>query len=248
MSGRDRLEALLIEVGGDVRFPETPEIVDGVLADLADGRPVTFRFRRLRVVLVGLAVVVTTVVAIPGPRRAIAELFGIGGVAITTVTELPPVDVTGDFTGDRVTLQAAQGDAGFTLLVPDGYRDPTVVYLDEEVPGGLVTLAYQPGTGTYGLVITQMLGSLDRPLLEKVVAPDTTVTPVSVGGDDGYWIEGDPHLLLVFDRDGRDYVDDPRLAGNTLLFVRDGVTIRIESGLDLEDTMEIAAGLEAYAP
>jgi hypothetical protein len=238
---------MLTEVGQDLWFPDTPDIGDQILVGLRDRRSVSKRLHRLRVAIVAAVVVVAAVVAIPGPRRAIADLFGIGGVAITTVAELPAVAVTGDLPGDPVTLQDAEERTGFTMLVP-GYGEPAEVYLDEAVPGGLVSLTYGPTDDGYRLVITQMAGSLDRPLLEKVVGADTTVTPVTVGEDDGYWIEGEPHLLLVFDQEGKDYADDPRLAGNTLLFSRDGVTIRIESGLDLEGALAIATDLSPYGP
>lgn len=248
MSDRDLLEVLLVEVGAEVVFPETPAMVDDVLAGINRRRPVSNRPRQLRVAIVALVVILAAVLAMPGPRRAVAGLLGIGGVAITTVPELPPVAVASDFTGDPVSLDSAQTATGFTLLVPVGYGDPAGVYLDDEIPGGLATLAYQPGDDSYGLVITQMAGSLDTPLLEKVVGPDTTITTVRIGDGAGYWLEGEPHLVLVFDRDGRDYVDDPRLAGNTLLYVRDGITIRIESALDLEDAFTLASSLAPYDP
>lgn len=237
-----RLDALLVEVGGDVAFPPTPPMVDEVLAALADRRP-SHLARRLRIAIAVAAVVILAVVALPGPRRALAELFGLGGVAITTTPELSPAPAAGELTGRAVTPEAAQAAAAFTVLSPEGYGDPAVVRFDDGIPGGLVTLAFEAGQGGYGLVITQMLGSVEAPLLEKVVGPDTTVTRVSVGEAGGYWIQGEPHLVIVLDRDGRDRADEPRLVGNTLLFVRDGVTIRVESALDLDGALAVAGSL-----
>lgn len=234
------LESMLIDLGSDVLFPDAPPVVDDVLARLARPSPLWAPRRRLRVAIVAAVVIITTLIALPGPRKAIADLFGLGGVTITTGIELPPVPIASDFAGDEVTLPAARAAADFTVVVASEYGDPAAVFLQDHVPGGLVTLAYEPGDNSYGLVITEMLGTLDRPLLEKVAGPDTTITPVEVAGHNGYWIQGAPHLLLVLDQNGRDRVDRPRLVGNTLLYERGDLTIRIESALDLAEALAIA--------
>ena len=64
-------------------------------------------------------------------------------------------------------------------------------------------------------------------------------------GGEGFWIEGDPHVLLLFDREGTVIEHSARLAGNTLLFVRDGVTVRVEGGFGLEEALQVAAELSA---
>ena len=74
-------------------------------------------------------------------------------------------------------------------------------------------------------------------------APDIAITQVVVGGTDGFWIEGDPHVVVLLDDDGTVIQDEARLAGSTLLFGRNGVTIRIEGDLDLGQALEIAARL-----
>ena len=67
---------------------------------------------------------------------------------------------------------------------------------------------------------------------------------MTVRGEDGFWIEGDPHVVVLFDRDGQFIEDSARLAGNTLLFVRDGVTVRIEGALELDQALDVAAHLQ----
>jgi hypothetical protein len=136
----------------------------------------------------------------------------------------------------------------FTLLLPVGYGDPSEVFLEQSVPGGLVTLTYDPGPGSYGLVITEMAGSVNSALLDKIIGPGTTVTSVDVGGEPGFWIEGQPHALFLLDENGEIREDRTRLVGNTLLFTRDGITVRVESALDLAGALDIAEALEPIEP
>jgi hypothetical protein len=147
-----------------------------------------------------------------------------------------------------VALSAAQSKVDFTLLLPVGYGDPSQVFIDQSVPGGLITLTYGPGPGTYGLVITEMVGSVNSALLDKIIGPGTTIMSVDVGGEPGFWIEGQPHALFLLDEHGEIREDRTRLVGNTLLFTRDGITVRIESALDLPGALDIAESLEPRDP
>lgn len=244
---RDTLETMLVGLGSEVSLPETPPITEEVLRRLPNGLPIRAARRRPRVVAVTAVIVIATVVLLPGPRKAIAQLLGLGGVTITTTIELPQVPTTGGFVGNQVTLDNAMAEAAFRVLIPEGYGDPEAVFFDESVFGGMVTLAYRRGEDSYGLVVTEMLGSVDRPLLGKLLGPDATASRVDVGGSVGYWIEG-PHLLIVIDEDGNDRSDEPRLVGNTLLYVLGDVTVRIESGLDLSHSLKIADTLQTYEP
>ena len=78
--------------------------------------------------------------------------------------------------------------------------------------------------------------------MPKSVLATSLVEPVDVDGDEGYWIVGE-HVLTYLDDAGAPREIPPRLVGNTLLFERDGVTIRIEIGGNLEDAMAVAGSL-----
>lgn len=240
---RTGLESLLVEARDSVVFPETPDVVDAVLRRLGEDRSTPVMRRRWLEVAAVAAVIVAVALALPAPRRALAGLFGLGGVEVTFVSELPQVATASEPPGDVVSLERARDEVGFEILLPQGYGEPESVHLDATIPGGLITMTFQAGPDGYGLVITEMLGSVHVPILRKVVGPDVTVAPVDVGGDEGYWIEGQPHQLAVLDTQRRDRVDLPRLVGNTLLFVRDGTTIRIESGAGLPAALDVAAAL-----
>jgi hypothetical protein len=99
------------------------------------------------------------------------------------------------------------------------------------------------GTGI-GLLVQSIEGTLVREQVEKlVVEVDAVVTAVTVGGEDGYWIDGPPHLLRFLGPDGAERAEATRLVGDTLVWERDGVLYRIESGLGRDATIAIAESI-----
>ena len=94
-----------------------------------------------------------------------------------------------------------------------------------------------------GVLLTEMPGSTDRAAIEKHLGPDTTLETVMVGDTMAYWIAGGQHELQYLDRDGRVRPDTTRLAANTLLWEADGVTYRLETGLDLDAAIDLASQL-----
>ena len=72
------LSQQLIELGPRVSFPDPPDLAGVVLADprLRQTRPPV---RIHRAVAVALVAVLVVVLALPGPRAAIASLLGLGG-------------------------------------------------------------------------------------------------------------------------------------------------------------------------
>ena len=61
---------------------------------------------------------------------------------------------------------------------------------------------------------------------------------VQVGGSDGYWFST-PHELVIEDSSGTERV--VRVAGPTLVWVYDGLTLRLEGVRDKARAAEIAA-------
>jgi hypothetical protein len=66
------------------------------------------------------------------------------------------------------------------------------------------------------------------------------VEPVTVDGREGVWLEGGPHTVTFLDEDGEPVVDHTRLAGNTLIWERGSLTLRLESELTKEEAVRIA--------
>jgi hypothetical protein len=66
---------------------------------------------------------------------------------------------------------------------------------------------------------------------------------VAVGDGRGFWIEGDAHVFVYRDAAGEIRSDEYRLAGNVLLWEREGLTFRLESALGKEQALRIADGV-----
>ena len=77
--------------------------------------------------------------------------------------------------------------------------------------------------------------------------PGTTIEPVTVDGAAGYWLGNGVHEFFYLDTQGNPQPDTARLAANTLLWERDGVTYRLESALDRDAALALARGTHTGA-
>jgi RNA polymerase sigma factor (sigma-70 family) len=196
--------------------------------------------------LVILALLASGVLAWPEARQAIADRLGLRGVSITHLPAAPsPVVVpTSLGLGEAVTAEVAAERLGRELLVPSALGPPDAVY----ATAGEVWLGYAPRadlphvsqTPGLGLLLTEFgRGAFQREFLAKGLPPATQISDVTVGDRRGVWISGAPH---VFFRTSANQVETapPRLAGNTLLWEQEGMTLRIESALGRDDALRIA--------
>jgi hypothetical protein len=228
------LERQLRELGGEIAYPRTPNIARAVRARI---RPQP-AWRRWRVVLAAAAVVLIAVagaVAInPDARRTVAGYLGLPGFQIRKVQVLPSPS---PFHGTRaVTLAEARRLASFTVLTPGSPEQIRAVAIDEAPPGGEVELDLAAGA-----IVTQVRGGVDPNFFGKMIGPDGKVTEVTVGGSTGYWFSGGPHIFFYTDANGSFRNDDLRLAGDTLVFERKGVLVRIEGAKNEADALRIAS-------
>jgi hypothetical protein len=207
--------------------------------------------RRLSVAVV-IAVIVVGVVVVGaafGVHDAVADWLGIGAVEIENVPL--PDDLSGRLDlGDPVSLEDAQRDASVEVLVPAALGEPDLVLLDDV---GQVSLVYglpvgadaDPAAGAgIGTLVTFLDGDFGPYLTKMVDSRITDITPVEVAGAEGLWLEGGPHVVARTGPTGNDIVSEGRLAANTLLWIRNGATIRIETPADLATTLTIAESLE----
>jgi hypothetical protein len=218
------LELALQRLGGELAYPETPELVGTVRRRLAEGRrPFAWR-RPLVVALAVLLVGVAAVMAVPQARSQILDWFGIGSVTIRYVDELPTVEKRrADLgLGDQVSLERARELSAFGIRVPtrEGLEDPDVYRGDFGQVSFLYGSEEEPR-----LLIMQLLGTGS---LGKLLQMETDVERVKVGRAEGAWLEGGEHVVY-FPNIGP---ESQRLAGNVLLLERqDGVTVRIEADI-----------------
>ncbi len=261
----EALDRALRDLGADLAYPPTPDLARRVRGRLAAGpagprrfwavpRPAPRRFALAALLLLLLGAALAALA--PGVRTAVADRLGVRGIAITYATPAPaatPAPVgTAYSLGQPLSLAEARARVSFPILLPSlpDLGAPDEVYVGEPPAGGQVALVYRarPGlppaaeTGP-GLLLTQFRGGVEPAFVKKFIEPGTRLEGVSVAGAQGYWIEGRPHLFTYRDAGGRVGEERIRLAGNTLLWERGGVTFRLESALSRDEALRIAASL-----
>jgi hypothetical protein len=248
------LDAALRDAGRHLDWPPTPDMAPGVRLQVERGaevvtlprRPV----RRAAVVMAAaLLVVLGGAVALsPALRAAMLRFFSLPGVRIEVQKSpgpTPPAVEDEPFLGRQVSLAEARREVGFPVGTPAALGEPDEVYLLGGGERALVTLAYRdapgipvdPETG-YAVLLTQLAGRPSENLIKKTDL-QTTVVAVTVNGEQGYFVEGE-HLVYVRAPGVEPIADEPRIAGNTLLWARGPVTLRLEADLPLDRALDIA--------
>jgi hypothetical protein len=243
------LELALVQLGRELDVPPPPELASRVRARL-DQAPATrtmlSRRRGLVLALAVLAVAIGAVLAVPGTRAAILEFFHLRGVTIQRVEELPTVPLQREFDelflGDRVTLAEARDRADFDVVVPETLGEPDAVFFQDNPPGGMVSLVYGTPEQPRAL-FTQFRGKVDEVIYKKVAA-GTHIAALQIEGRSGFFLSGDPHEFSYFDRTGEYRQEIVRLAGNTLLWERGALTLRLEADINREEAVEIARSVQ----
>ena len=218
-------------------------------------------WRRLAVAgLVAVLLAAAVLVASPGTREAVARRLGLRGVGVEIGGPPPPTVTTTSGRrlelglGERVTLEEARRRVSWPVLIPTsgGLERPDAVFVDEAVPtGGRVDLVYgvRPGLPAspftdVGLLITQFQGQPTPEFLKKVTQLGM-VEEVTVGGEPGYWFSGEPHFFTYLDAAGNFREEQTRLAGNTLIWQRGDLTLRLEGELPKEEAIRIAESMRS---
>jgi hypothetical protein len=236
------LELALRRLGAELDWPDTPDLTTAVRGRLDAPPEPRFRRRTLAIALAVLVVAVGAVMAVPPARTAILDWLGFGGVEIRRVSELPNVPSEGRLVlGERVSLERARALAGHPVLVPDeeGYERPDAVYADPSAPGQPVALVYGPLARPRLLVLEFRAA----PLIEKALLGETRVEQIRVDGARGLWIEGPRHEFFYRTLEQEAMRDTQRLAGNTLLWTRGPLTLRIEGDLSKAEAIRIAESM-----
>jgi hypothetical protein len=123
------------------------------------------------------------------------------------------------------------------------------VYFTGRVAGGAVSLVYvaraglPASTAGTGALLTE-LGGDPISLVKKLLTGPTRLESVEIAGEPGFWIRG-RHTIGLLDAQGRPVEQRPRLAGNTLVWLRrlpDGrpLTYRLETALDKAGALALA--------
>lgn len=237
MSGLEpRLRALAVV------WAETPELAVAVerrlAASRAPRRPRWTSRRSLAVALAVLAVALAAALAVPGARSALLRFFHLEGVTVEVVDSLPAVrpSTSLDLLGERVSLGEARRRAGFELVQPARFGSPDEVRVG---PWGMVSFVYR-GPGGVRVVLSQFEGQVEPIFLKKVVAGGTRVENVTVGGEPGLFLSGEPHFFLYVSPDGVEHSEPVYLARDVLLWQRGPLTLRLEGQLTPARALELA--------
>jgi hypothetical protein len=250
------LVSALRDLGRHLAWPPTPDFVPAVRWGMGRGGGVLSVRRPVRRAVVlaaaALLVVLGGMVALSsGIRAALLRVIVLPGVRIEVVDTRPaspraaPSPSDGTSLGRRLSLADARLEVTFPVILPTALGRPDDVFVRGEGDRALVTLAYRRVLGVpvdeqtgYAALLTQLRGRATEALVKKVTV-EASVTEVVVGGEPGYFVAG-PHEVYV-NRPGLGIVADrPRLAGNTLLWTHDGVTLRLEADVALDVAVELA--------
>jgi hypothetical protein len=224
MSERE-LERSLTLLAGELDWPPTPSFE---LRLEPRPRPRTVR-RPLALACALLVLAFGIAFAVPPARTAILRFLHLGGVTIERVEQLPPAQERSlrKALGLRVTPAEARVRLGFRPLLPP---QPPQLYARDRT---LSLLLDRPRVA----LLTEVQSSVDVGLLvKKVAAAATRIEPVSIDGARGYWLSGARHVLFVPGL-------PPRYAGNTLLWQRGDVTLRLEGNLTKAEALALARAI-----
>jgi hypothetical protein len=208
-----------------------------------------------RVAVAGVAIVVTATAVLtfsPASREAIADWLGIRGVDIERRVTPPSNLGTNLKLGLRTSLADARRQIAFEVLLPPRreFGPPDEVYVGTTPSGGSISLVYRSGPDlppaaptNVGLLLTEFRAQIDEGFINKIVVNGGQLDEVSINGEPGYWFAGEPHAVGFADDRGREFGDSSRLAGNTLIWERGPLTLRLESALSKAEAVRIARAL-----
>ncbi len=253
------LERKLSDLGTTIQVPPAPDLVAAVRSRIESqtGRRRFPPARRLAFVAAVLLIAVMGGVALfsSSAREAVADWLGIRGIDIVEDGSVPKHTGTSLSLGRKSSLGGAREVVPFEIALPaaPGLGRPDEVYVAQTAYGGRsVSLVYRAEGGLppaaetrVGLLITQFEAGLEDDLMQKVRTAGVEVEPVRIGASPAYWISGKPHFVFLLDPGGGVIEDRTRLAGDTLLWERARVSIRLESGLGKGRALRIARSMRA---
>jgi hypothetical protein len=190
-----------------------------------------------------VVVIAGAALAVPGSRSAIAEFFGIEGSRIerlpapppgATATPLPRAeDIRGVAT--PLTLSDVPAFGGVDPALPDGYGEPSAIYgFDFAIQ--FIVLQYPE--------FDLWEGRPDGATVEKGLPEGTLLEDTTVNGVPARWVSEGSHVVRFVDDTGAVVAGSQRTVDrNTLIWRTEYAFYRIETGLPLEDALEIAESL-----
>lgn len=230
------LELRLAALAEAVEYPPTPDLATAVERSLRP-RPAVRRPSRRRVLAIALAVALAVAAGVlafsPGARSAFLELFRLQGATVTRVESLPEVELIAFDLGERVDREEAERRLGFELV---DLGEPDAIY----VRAGRVASLVYGSPERPRLVLSQLDGAVWDGFHKKVAGTGTRIENVTVDGRPGLFVSGEEHYVMFQDASGQITDERTALAGNTLLWNRGSVLLRLEADVSRDEALELA--------
>jgi hypothetical protein len=224
------VELQLRELGRYVELPAERDLTPAVRARLEAPPPP----RRRRALVLALALVVLALAVafvVPPARSTILHWLGIGNARVEFVDRLPDVHPRRKVDlGPRVSLDEARRRVPFHVLTSSLLGSPPEVH----VRGDQVAFVYGRK-----LVLMQTEGTF----FTKQVGPSTHVQQFRLDGREAVWITGAPHFFGYIGPGREVRPINLYLAGNTLIWQRGGLTLRLEGKLTRAQALRVARSL-----
>lgn len=231
------LELRLRRLGDELAYPATPDLAAAAerVASSPASSPRRRRARPLVLAFAALLVLLAGALALsPGARSAFLELFRLKGATVSRVERLPETRLVELDLGEPVTRAEAERRAGFRVHALPGDQ-PDAIFLRA---GRLVTLVYGPPERPR-LLLSQHRAQVWDGFVKKAAGGRTLVEEVQVGTEPGLFVSGAEHYVLFLE-DGRVREEPSSLAGNTLLWNRGELLLRLEADVDRDEAIALA--------
>lgn len=217
-------------------------------------RPVRRSLLLALVALLTLAAIAGAVgLGLPGLRLILGEPPASPPPSVAPSRTPPPGPIGSSLRlGQSYALDEVEALTGIPVRLPTdpAIGPPDAVYVDRGrddqvafVWAASETLpeTREPGIG---LILMRFDGRIDDGFRQKLIGEGTTVEPVSVDGNRGFWVSGEAHFFFYIREDGGVIDDGRRWVGDALAWTEDGTTYRIESALGRDATIELAESLD----
>jgi hypothetical protein len=229
------LERRLLSLGPELVLPPEPDVAAAVLARLEERRRRPFPWRRVAIAIALVAVAIAAAFAVPQARSTILRWFHLRGATIERVETLPPAVERSQAGGLGQPSSLAEADriVGFHLALPP-FEDggPKRAYVLDGVLASVIVQAHGRS------VLLSEFRSSDFEFLKKVTDSETSVEPVRIDGDPGFWVEGPRHALIY--PGGYGERRTILIHGNVLLWVHGDLTLRLEGKLTKAEALRVA--------
>ncbi|MEX0683820.1 MAG: DUF4367 domain-containing protein [Dehalococcoidia bacterium] len=243
------METDLMALAQALPYPPTPDLAAGFWSRLQAERETRAAAPAWSLAAVAMATVVVAVSVVAGTvapaRDAAAELFD--RINIFEADEDAFEGVTQDIVGEDVTLEEAEIRMGRGIDLPKypaGIEDAITRVVFQHISG--------PGSAEYDIahVFFEPEGSPPFVLFAtdastgKGLAPGAGAERLTGFEGEAYWLHG-RRLAFIYDNAGNVIRETQRVTeANTVIWVHEGHTYRIEGELDREEAIKIAQSVK----